>query len=85
MGFICILRGDIMTRLKLRTFVDDNIFRLEEKFNKWTDNSDVDISVSYIVKDIETGNWILSVFYSIPKGDFVSKRAKETFERGRDF
>ena len=56
-----------MTKLKLRTFVDDNIFRLEEKFNEWTDNSDVDISVSYIVKDIETGNWILSVFYSIPK------------------
>ena len=53
-----------MTRLKLRTFVDDNIFRLEEKFNKWSDNADVDISVSYILKDPETGNFILSVFYS---------------------
>jgi len=53
-----------MTKLKLRTFVDDNIFRLEERFNKWTDNSNVDISTSYIVKDPETGNFILSVFYS---------------------
>jgi len=64
-----------MTKLKLRTFVDDNIFRLEERFNKWTDNSNVDISTSYIVKDPETGNFILSVFYS----------SFRTFERGRDF
>jgi len=67
--------GITMTRLKLRTFVDDNIFRLEEKFNEWTDKTNVDVSTSYIVKDIETGNWILSVFYS----------SFRTFERGRDF
>ena len=64
-----------MTKLKLRTFVDDNVFRLEERFNEWTDKTNVDVSVSYIVKDVETGNWILSVFYS----------PFRTFERGRDF
>jgi len=53
-----------MTKLKVKMFVSENIFKLEEWFNEWTDNADVDVSVSYIVKDVETGNWILSVFYS---------------------
>ena len=53
-----------MTKLKLGLFVDDDIFRLERKFNDWTDKTNVDVEVSYIVKDVETGNWILSVFYS---------------------
>jgi len=53
-----------MTKLKLGLFVDDDIFRLEKKFNDWTDKTNVDVEVSYIVKDVETGNWILSVFYS---------------------
>ena len=75
MGFICILRGGIMTKLKLKTFVSENIFKLEEWFNEWTDKTNVDVSVSYVVKDVETGNWILSVFYS----------SFRTFERGRDF
>ena len=53
-----------MTKLKLGLFVDDDIFRLERKFNDWTDKTNVDVEVSYILKDPETGNFILSVFYS---------------------
>ena len=53
-----------MTKLKLGLFVDDDIFRLEKKFNDWTDKTNVDVEVSYILKDPETGNFILSVFYS---------------------
>ena len=54
----------MMAKLKVKVFVSENIFKLEEWFNEWTDNSNVDVSVSYILKDPETGNFILSVFYS---------------------
>ena len=64
-----------MVRLQLRTFVDDDVFRLEKRFNEWTDKTNVEVSNVYIVKDVETGNFILSVFYS----------SFRTFERGRDF
>ena len=47
--------------MKLKMFLSQSAGMLETKFNEW--NKDYTILTSYILKDPETGLWVLSIFY----------------------